>query len=133
MVRADKSYLLVEKVPWTFERRVVEVGDALPEGTCILRGLAPGQAHRDRQYHRVPVIERIVAAPLRRRWLAVAVFVLFCVFGYYSFTTLAIEAYPDITDTSAQVITITPVTPPEVEEQITFRSSASSTACLACK
>ena len=43
VVRADKSYLLVEKAPWTFERRVVEVGDALPEGTCILRGLAPGE------------------------------------------------------------------------------------------
>ncbi len=43
VVRADKSYLFVEKAPWTFERRVVEVGDALPEGTCILRGLAPGE------------------------------------------------------------------------------------------
>ena len=42
VVRADKSYLFVEKAPWTFERRVVEVGDALPEGTCIVRGLAAG-------------------------------------------------------------------------------------------
>jgi cobalt-zinc-cadmium efflux system membrane fusion protein len=43
VVRADKSFLLVEKAPWTFERRVVEVGEALPEGTCILRGLVPGE------------------------------------------------------------------------------------------
>jgi cobalt-zinc-cadmium efflux system membrane fusion protein len=43
VVRADKSFLLVEKAPWTFERRAVEVGDTLPEGTCILRGLAPGE------------------------------------------------------------------------------------------
>ena len=43
VVRADKSYLFVEKAPWTFERRAVEVGDALPEGTCIVRGLAPGE------------------------------------------------------------------------------------------
>jgi len=46
------------------------------------------------------MIERFVAACLRKRWLAVAVFILFCIFGYYSFTTLAIEAYPDITDTT---------------------------------
>jgi len=43
VVRADKSYLFVEKAPWTFERRAVEVGDALPEGTCIVRGLAAGE------------------------------------------------------------------------------------------
>ena len=66
------------------------------------------------------MIERFVAACLRKRWLAVAVFVLFCVFGYYSFTTLAIEAYPDITDTTAQVIAQHPGhAAEEVEEQIT--------------
>jgi membrane fusion protein, heavy metal efflux system len=43
VIRTDKSFLLVEKAPWTFERRAVEVGDALPEGTCILRGLVPGE------------------------------------------------------------------------------------------
>jgi cobalt-zinc-cadmium resistance protein CzcA len=66
------------------------------------------------------VIERFVTACLRKRWLAVAVFILFCVFGYYSFTTLAIEAYPDITDTTAQVIAQHPGhAAEEVEEQIT--------------
>jgi cobalt-zinc-cadmium resistance protein CzcA len=61
-----------------------------------------------------------VAACLHKRWLAVAVFILFCVFGYYSFTTLAIEAYPDITDTTAQVIAQHPGhAAEEVEEQIT--------------
>jgi cobalt-zinc-cadmium efflux system membrane fusion protein len=43
VVHADKSFLLVEKAPWIFERRVVEVGDALPEGTCILHGLVSGE------------------------------------------------------------------------------------------
>ena len=66
------------------------------------------------------MIERLVAACLHKRWLAVAVFILFCVFGYYSFTTLAIEAYPDITDTTAQVIAQHPGhAAEEVEEQIT--------------
>ena len=66
------------------------------------------------------MIERFVTACLRKRWLAVAVFILFCVFGYYSFTTLAIEAYPDITDTTAQVIAQHPGhAAEEVEEQIT--------------
>jgi cobalt-zinc-cadmium resistance protein CzcA len=67
------------------------------------------------------VIERFVAACLHKRWLAVAAFALFCVFGYYSFTTLSIEAYPDITDTTAQVITQYPGhAAEEIEEQITI-------------
>jgi cobalt-zinc-cadmium resistance protein CzcA len=58
---------------------------------------------------------------LHKRWLVVVAFILFCFFGYYSFTTLAVEAYPDITDTTAQVITQHPGhAAEEVEEQITI-------------
>ncbi|HVW27838.1 MAG TPA: CusA/CzcA family heavy metal efflux RND transporter [Polyangiaceae bacterium] len=67
------------------------------------------------------MIERFVAVCLRKRWLVVAVFAMIAVFGYYSWTTLAIEAYPDIADTTAQVITQFPGhAAEEVEEQITI-------------
>jgi cobalt-zinc-cadmium resistance protein CzcA len=66
------------------------------------------------------MIERLVALCLQRRWLALAAFLLVAAFGYYSFTTLAVEAYPDISDTQAQVITQHPGhAAEEVEEQIT--------------
>jgi len=67
------------------------------------------------------MINRFVSACLDKRWLAVAVAVLVAVFGYVSFKTLAVEAYPDIADTSAQVITQHPGhAAEEVEEQITI-------------
>jgi heavy metal efflux system protein len=67
------------------------------------------------------VIERLVAVCLHRRLLVLAAFVLMGAFGYYSFTTLALEAYPDITDTTAQVITQYPGhAAEEIEEQITI-------------
>ena len=67
------------------------------------------------------MINRFVSTCLHKRWLAVAVFVLVAVFGYFSFKTLAIEAYPDIADTSAQVITQHPGhAAEEVEQQITI-------------
>jgi heavy metal efflux system protein len=67
------------------------------------------------------VIDRVVRTCLHRRWLVLAAFALLGVFGYYAFTTLAIEAYPDITDTTAQVITQYPGhAAEEIEEQITI-------------
>ena len=46
---------------------------------------------------------------------------LISVFGYYAWTTLAVEAYPDIADTTAQVVTQFPGhAAEEVEEQITI-------------
>lgn len=67
------------------------------------------------------MINHFVSICLRKRWLAVAVFALVAVFGYLSFKTLAVEAYPDISDTSAQVITQHPGhAAEEVEEQITI-------------
>jgi membrane fusion protein, heavy metal efflux system len=42
-VRGDRSYLYVEKTPWTFERRAVEPGETLADGICIARGLSAGE------------------------------------------------------------------------------------------
>ncbi len=67
------------------------------------------------------MIARLVALCLHRRWLMAALFLMLAIFGYLSFTTLAIEAYPDISDTTAQVITQHPGhAAEEVEEQITI-------------
>lgn len=66
------------------------------------------------------MIERLVSACLSRRFLLIFVFALIAVFGWYSFRSLAIEAYPDIADTTAQVVTQYPGhAAEEVEEQIT--------------
>ena len=42
-LRGDKSFLFVEKAPWAFERRAVEVGESLPGGTCVSSGLTAGE------------------------------------------------------------------------------------------
>src|SRR5260370_8426703 len=43
------------------------------------------------------------------------------IYGYYSWTQLSIEAYPDIADTSSQVVTQAPgMAAEEVEQRITI-------------
>ena len=67
------------------------------------------------------MIDRFVAACLERRWLMVALFLLVAAFGLYSWTELSVEAYPDISDTTAQVVTQFPGhAAEEVEEQVTI-------------
>ncbi len=67
------------------------------------------------------MIGRFVAYCLHRRWLMVAVFVGLSVFGLYALKQLAVEAYPDIGDVTAQVITQYPGhAAEEVEQQITI-------------
>src|ERR1041385_5355672 len=47
--------------------------------------------------------------------------ILISIFGYYSWTQLAIEAYPDIADVSSQVVTQAPgLAAEEVEQQVTI-------------
>ena len=47
--------------------------------------------------------------------------ILIAVFGYYSWTKMAVEAYPDISDVTAQVVTVAPgLAAEEVEQQITI-------------
>lgn len=67
------------------------------------------------------MIDRFVATCLRKRWLVVAVFVMIAAFGVYSWKQLSIEAYPDISDTTAQVVTqYMGHAAEEVEEQVTI-------------
>lgn len=67
------------------------------------------------------MIERIVRLAIVKRWLALVLFLLLGVMGYMSWLELSLEAYPDIADTSAQVITQWPGhAAEEVEQQITI-------------
>ncbi len=67
------------------------------------------------------MIERFVRTAIVRRWLAVALFALLGFFGWMSWQELSIEAYPDIADTTAQVITQWPGhAAEEVEQQVTI-------------
>lgn len=67
------------------------------------------------------MIEQFVKIALHRRWLLLFVFLLLGAFGYLSWQELAIEAYPDIADTTAQVVTQYPGhAAEEVEEQVTI-------------
>jgi len=67
------------------------------------------------------MIAGFVSFCLRRRGLMLAVFACLSVFGFYALKQLAIEAYPDIGDVTAQVITQYPGhAAEEVEQQITI-------------
>lgn len=58
---------------------------------------------------------------IAKRWLVLALFMLLAFFGYYSWTQLSIEAYPDIGDVTSQVVTQVPgLAAEEMEQQITI-------------
>lgn len=58
---------------------------------------------------------------IQKRWIMLCLFVMMCVFGYYSWTQLSIEAYPDIADVTSQVVTQVPgLAAEEAEQQITI-------------
>ena len=66
------------------------------------------------------MINRIISICLRKRFVAAMVAVLVSIFGYYSWTKMAVEAYPDIGDVTVQVATQAPgLASEEVEQQIT--------------
>jgi cobalt-zinc-cadmium resistance protein CzcA len=67
------------------------------------------------------MISGLVSFCLRRRWLLVSIFLGLFIFGAYSATQLSIDAYPDISDTTVQVLTQYPGhAAEEVETQITI-------------
>lgn len=67
------------------------------------------------------MIDRLVAACFKRRGIVWIVFVLAALYGGYCWTQLPLEAYPDIADTTSQVITQVPgLAAEEVEKQITI-------------
>ena len=54
------------------------------------------------------MIRAIVAWALRRRAIALALLAVFVVFGVRAFLRLPVEAYPDVTNVQAQIITLFP-------------------------
>lgn len=66
-------------------------------------------------------MKKLIFTAINKRWLFVALFILLAVFGYYSWTQLSVEAYPDIADVTSQVVTQVPgLAAEEVEQQITI-------------
>jgi len=67
------------------------------------------------------MIDWVVGYALRKRLVVAMIFVFVGIFGYYSWTQLAVEAYPDIADVSTQVVTqAAGLAAEEVEQQITI-------------
>lgn len=63
----------------------------------------------------------IIDTAIHKRWLVASLFALLCIFGYYSWKQLSIEAYPDIADVTSQVVTQVPgLAAEEIELQITI-------------
>ena len=66
-------------------------------------------------------MKKMIALALRHRWLIALAFLLICVFGIYAWKQLSIDAYPDIADTTVQVVTQVPgLAAEEIEQQITI-------------
>src|SRR5712672_4775312 len=67
------------------------------------------------------MIDRLVAFALHKRLVVAMVCIFAAIYGYYSWTQLALEAYPDIADVTSQVITQAPgLAAEEVEQQVTI-------------
>ena len=67
------------------------------------------------------MINRIIDTCLRKRMVVIVIAVMVATFGYYSWTNMAVEAYPEIGDVTAQVTTQAPgLAAEEVEQQITI-------------
>src|SRR5712692_6065668 len=67
------------------------------------------------------MIDWFVGYALRKRLVVAMICVFVSIYGYYSWTQLAVEAYPDVADTSSQVVTQAPgMAAEEVEQRITI-------------
>src|SRR5258708_32086673 len=67
------------------------------------------------------MIDWFVGYALRKRLVVAMICVFVSIYGYYSWTQLSIEAYPDIADTSSQVTTQAPgMAAEEVEQRISI-------------
>ncbi|MFZ6773495.1 efflux RND transporter permease subunit [Undibacterium sp. SXout7W] len=66
------------------------------------------------------MINQLIALCFRRRHLAWVIAILVSVYGYVSWTKMAVEAYPDISDVTVQISTQVPgLAAEEIEQQIT--------------
>src|SRR5437879_4546670 len=67
------------------------------------------------------MIDWLVSYALRKHLVVAMICVFVCIYGYYSWTRLAIEAYPDIADVTSQVVTQAPgLAAEEIEQQVTI-------------
>ena len=67
------------------------------------------------------MIDWLVSFALHKRLVAAMICIFAAIYGYYSWTELAIEAYPDVADTTVQVITQAPgLAAEEIEQQVTI-------------
>jgi len=67
------------------------------------------------------MLKNIIFLSIHRRGLMTVLFVLLGLAGYYAWHRLAIDAYPDIADTTVQVVTQVPgLAAEEIEQQITI-------------
>src|SRR6267143_1375283 len=67
------------------------------------------------------MIDWFVGYALRKRLVVAMICVFVSIYGYYSWTQLAVEAYPDVADTSSQIVTQAPgMAAEEVEQRITI-------------
>ncbi|MFY9693984.1 MAG: CusA/CzcA family heavy metal efflux RND transporter, partial [Xanthobacteraceae bacterium] len=67
------------------------------------------------------MIDWLVTYALRKRLVVAMICIFAAVYGYYSWTQLPVEAYPDVADTESQVITTAPgLAAEEVEQQVTI-------------
>ena len=67
------------------------------------------------------MIDWLVSYALRKRLVVAMICIFAGIYGYYSWTELAVEAYPDVADTESQVITTAPgLAAEEVEQQVTI-------------
>lgn len=70
---------------------------------------------------RPPLLERIIASSIAHRWLMMALTAALIAVGAWSFTTLPIDATPDITNVQVQINTAAPgYSPLEAEQRITW-------------
>ena len=67
------------------------------------------------------MIEQFVTQCFKRRGVMLLVFALLLVYGWYCWTKIPLEAYPDIAPVTSQVITqVNGLAAAEVEQQITI-------------
>lgn len=67
------------------------------------------------------MLEKIIAASIKHRWLTIVAALLVAALGAYNFGRLPIDAVPDITNVQVQINTpVKALSPVEVEKRITF-------------
>lgn len=65
-------------------------------------------------------MKKLIFLAVRRRGLVAVAFAMIALVGWYSWTQLSVDAYPDIADTTVQVVTQVPgLAAEEIEQQIT--------------